>query len=160
MTNWYAIFYWLTVADGIKEVFNVLAIIGAVALVISIIGLFVSASSASNGYSDKNEWTLWTKTWKRVFTVVSIFTFISTLITVFIPTKKDALIIIAGGAVGNFVTQDSSARKIPSEVMMLLRTKIKDEINETTIKEALSGEADTLKNKSKEELLLILKNKK
>jgi len=167
MTNWYSIFYWLTVSDGIKSALNPLIIIFSFVSAISLVGYFISsgylASELNSGYKNERDaasWGVWVRTWKNTFFTGIFILLLSTFAYVLIPSKKDALIIIAGGTVGNFVTQDSSARKIPAEVMNLLRVKIKEEINETTIREAIEGQTDTLKNKSKAELLEILKSKK
>jgi hypothetical protein len=75
---------------------------------------------------------------------------------IFIPTKKDALIIVAGGAVGEFITSDSSSKQIPYELTSLLREKIKSEISEIRLTGDLS--VDTLKEKTKEELIEMIKN--
>jgi hypothetical protein len=74
---------------------------------------------------------------------------------VFCPSKRDALAIVAGGAVGNFITSDSSAKEIPAELTILLREKIKEEIREVKS----GGILDTLQSKTKEELIEMYKNK-
>lgn len=167
MTNWYSIFYWLTVADSIKTNLGIIAIITLIITLISLIGLFLSTNALAQNQVDREqenveakEWRVWVKAWRTSFISALIICFITGFLWMFAPTKKDALIIIAGGAVGNFITQDTSARALPSDVMNLLRVKIKEEINEVSLKEALTNEKDTLKDKSKEELLQILKNKK
>lgn len=68
------------------------------------------------------------------------------------------MIIIAGGTVGNFITSDSSAKQLPSEALLLLRTKIKSEIEELKIN-PIEELKDTLSGKSKEELIKLLKQK-
>lgn len=147
--NFYKLFYWVTVADNVKTFLIVFTVI------FTFISLIATACYLVNTDEPKSQatsrkWMFWAYPFMVFFWAAFIFA----------PSKRDALIIIAGGAVGNFITRDSSAKAIPSEVMMLLRTKIKEEINETTIKEALSGETDTLKNKTREQLEEIIKNKK
>jgi hypothetical protein len=162
--NWYQIFYWVTVADGVSTFCLTVSIIFTVAACISAIGLFASSYNASDqlqvyGPEDKDykSWFFWTKTWRRTFTLTVIPAVLLGLMTVLIPTKKDALIIIAGGTVGNFITSDSSSKAIPAEAMVLLREKIKAEIKETKLTDVF--QVDTLKDKSKEELIELLKKK-
>lgn len=172
MTNWYQIFYWLTVADGVKQFFDVASSVFQVFTIISFILLLGCSWGVAYNISDSYIETKEDedkdpdiRAWKRIrLTIAGIFytSLILCVITwigyVVVPSKKDALIIIAGGAVGNFVTKDSSAKQIPSEVMLLLRTKIKQEIKETSLKEVVNGEVDTLKNKTPEQLREIIKN--
>ena len=157
--NWYQIFYWVTVADGVKVFFNTFAIIFTVAFVLTTIGYFVSTSykaDSNAGGSDDREWAIWLGAWKRMWMVCVICMPIFWAGWVFCPSKKDAVVIIAGGAVGNFITSDSSARQIPAELTLLVREKMKSEIEE--LKSDIS--TDTLQAKTKEELIEILKNKK
>lgn len=169
MTNWYSVFYWLTVADGVKEFFDGSSDTFTFFTISSFIGYMICTgvvSSIASNYKTPEEKSdyiaakIWLKGFKTAFITFIILCIITWAGYIFTPSKKDALIIIAGGAVGNFVTQDSSARAIPSEVMMLLRTKIKEDINETSLKEAIGINTDTLKDKSKEELIKLLKEKK
>lgn len=157
--NWYKVFYWVTVADGVKVFFNTFAIVFTVIFCIAAIGYFVSTNSKSSGYSesDREGWTIWVRAWKRVFTVAIICMPLFWAGWVFCPSKKDAVVIIAGGAVGNFITSDSSSRQIPAEMTLLIREKMRSEIKELKMSDML--ETDTLKNKTKEELIEILKKK-
>jgi hypothetical protein len=45
---------------------------------------------------------------------------------IFTPSKKDALLIVAGGQTLNFLTTDSSSKKIPHELSSFLLTEIKN----------------------------------
>lgn len=150
--NFYEIFYWMTVADSIKTVSAVLAVVFGI--------YFIIATIAAFGGFDSDDWSEW-KPISRViyfwFSVIFIFSLFSWIL---VPKKKDILIIIAGGAVGEFITSDKNAKQIPSEVMLLLRSKIKEEISEANLKSLVSDSmADTLKDKSKEELIELLKKK-
>lgn len=162
--NWYSIFYWISVADGIKTITGTIAVISLIFWIISVACLFVASRYlAATVHSvpdekqsiDHKEWSIWTKTWRRVFTTLLVVSIISALINVAIPSRKDCLVIIAGGAVGNFITRDSSAKQIPSEVMTLLRTKIQSEIGGIS----LTGVKDTLESMTKEQLIEILRKK-
>lgn len=163
-TNWYNVFYFLTVGDNIRNVFSVLSGLTIITFVISLIGLFISTTATSDklsyyGATEKDNgylsWKHWKETWGKTF-YVSLFSVIfSSIFVIFIPSKKDSLIIIAGGAVGNFISTDSTSKQIPSEAMILLRDKIRSEIKELNINDIV--DKDTLKEKTKEELIELLK---
>lgn len=165
LTNWYSIFYWISVADGVKSFFDVssnmfswfasLAIITWIMVSVAH-ATYTGATNQSDMQTTKGLLTAkdWLKTFSYMMLIPAIFTWMG---YVFCPSKKDALIIIAGGAVGNFITKDSSASQIPAEAMTLLRDKIRSEIREVNITEGIT---DTLENKSKEELIKLIKDKK
>jgi hypothetical protein len=160
--NWYSIFYWVTVADGVKMFFNTFAIIFTVAFIVCTIGYFISANYVSENQggsyeTDRKEWDVWRRAWKRMWTACMISMPLLWAGFVFCPSKKDAVVIIAGGAVGNFITSDSSARQIPSELTLLVREKMRSEIKDLKMSDVL--QTDTLKDKTKEELIEILKKK-
>jgi hypothetical protein len=155
--NWYQIFYWVTVADSVKLFFEAFAWIFTSVFIASCIGYFfcTNAESESKGTSYEAAWGIWTKAWKRIWTATIVLMPIFWAGNIFCPSKKDAIVIIAGGAVGNFVTSDSSARQIPAELTLLIREKMRSEIEE--LREDISP--DTLKDKTKEELIELLKRK-
>jgi hypothetical protein len=160
--NWYNIFYWVTVADGVKDFFDwfsnffsVIAIISGIILAIFVAGIGIgSASDGVDGFENDSENRYWLNFWRKTFIWFTILACITWAGYVFTPSKKDALIIIAGGSVGQFITSDSSAKQIPSEITNLLKNKIK-ELNEYSI----VGNKDTLSNLTKEELINIIKSK-
>lgn len=165
MNNFYQIFYWITVADNVKSFLDGASNFFTWMAILSTIGFFICTGVVSSFTSKYQEdkyktWDVWKKGFKSFAIPFWILMFITWLGFVATPSKKDALIIIAGGTVGNFITQDSSAKKVPSEVMELLRGKIKAELKETNLKEALMDNTiDTLKDKSVEELKQIIKEK-
>ena len=168
--NWYSIFYWISVADKVSDILSTIAIITLLTSIVTCIGWFVSASNVSENTSGANEtasdynksnylgWLVWLRAWKVACVISLIFCFISSIMWAALPTKKDALLIVAGGAVGQFITTDSSAKQIPAEAMTLLRAKIRSEIVE--LNNPIEVLTDTLQEKSKEELIELLKNKK
>jgi hypothetical protein len=75
------------------------------------------------------------------------------------------IIIIAGGAVGQFVTTDSSARELPADITRFLRGEILKATSELTDEArqsvGIDTEAEKIKKMSREELeKLLLENKK
>lgn len=161
--NWYKIFYWITVADNVKKFFDVFSNIAATGFIITgivLIGIVISygdASSRGITEDDSKSYKYWISSVRRIFITFSILTVVLWSGYVFTPTKKDALIIVAGGAVGNFITSDSNSRQIPFEVTQLLREKIKTEIEELHVSDDVT---DTRKNKTKDELIKLLQEKK
>lgn len=161
--NWYSIFYWITVADGVKDFFDVFSDLfswGAVIALGTTILIIVYSKDASQNFTESAEQSnkYWITFFRRTAIWFSLLAFITWGGYVFTPTKKDALLIVAGGAVGQFITTDSSSKQIPAEAMTLLRTKIRSEIME--LNNPIESLSDTLKEKSKEELIELIKSKK
>ena len=118
-TNWYKIFYWMTVADGVKEGSLVIGIITAI-----ILGVYCVGYGIAN--SDGDTWVpgLWMK---RTMYTLLIMCSIAWLARLFVPSKKDMLLIVVGGAVGNFITTDSSSRAIPADLTKYLHKALQKE---------------------------------
>ena len=163
--NFYKLFYWISVADKLGSLLTWFSISTGIALVITVIGYFVSSGYCSSeirsGGLDQQstsyrEWDVWRKIWKTTLIISIIFFSIFSIANVALPSKNDSLLIVAGGAVGNFIVSDSSSRQIPSELTLLVRQRLKEEIQNVS----LTGTKDTLISKSKEELMEIIKNKK
>lgn len=157
--NWYNIFYWLTVADSVKSFFdvfsNIFTILSVVSLIIMIF-MIIAVNDSTNSEESVTSIKWWLSCFRRIWIWCMVMLFITWAGYVFTPSKKDAMVIIAGGAVGNFITKDTSARQIPAEIMTLLRDKIRSEIREVNADTV----TDTLASKSKEELIDLIKNKK
>jgi hypothetical protein len=163
--NWYEIFYWVTVADGVKGFFDAISNVFLFLSIISFITywiVFFSYRSERTGEEpsdpkERKEYRFWVRVCRNTF----IWCFTLMTITwagyVFCPSKKDAIVIIAGGAVGNFITSDSSAKQIPAELTLLIRERMRSEIKEIKSDDIFS--VDTLAGKSKEELIELLKKK-
>lgn len=165
--SWYKIFYWLTRADSIKDFFDSVSnifvfftFIFFIVLVITNIGKAIQISE--NNIEDEEEekkdatiraWELAKKYSTKLFYPFLIITLITWTVYVFIPTKKDCLLIIAGGAVGNFITSDSSAKQLPSDVTKFLHLSLKKETedlsNEAKQELGISTPKETLLNKAK-----------
>lgn len=164
--NWYQIFYWVTVADGVKSFFDAFSNFFMTVMIVAIIawgiamGVYASEKSSSYGMSEKDikEYKFWISTFRKIMIWGMIWTTITWAGYIFCPSKRDAVTIIAGGAVGNFITSDSSARQIPAELTLLVREKMRAEIKDLKSDDFLK--TDTLASKTKEELIELLKQKK
>ncbi|MFZ4631682.1 MAG: hypothetical protein ACOYL8_00570 [Patescibacteria group bacterium] len=178
--NWYSIFYWLTVADSVKNffdsvsnIFTFFAVVFFIILIIASIGKAVTPA-VNNDKDDEEEKTdSEVRSWEKVriysqkffypFLAVALITWFGYVLT---PTKKDCLLIVAGGSVGNFISSDSTAKQLPGDVTKFLHLSLKKEISELsadgrkeigiqTPKEKL---LDKAVNMSKEELINYLKS--
>lgn len=153
--SWYSIFYWLTVADGVKQFFDIasntfttFAILSFIATIIT--GIVKASSAYQSGdkrSAENNDVYMGSKIVLRwVLTLCIAFTFLASITWagyIFTPSRNQCLVIVAGGAVGNFITSDSNAKAIPSELSLLLRTELKDQIKNVG-KENLAGAKEVL----------------
>jgi hypothetical protein len=160
MTNWYKIFYWLTVADNFKDFFIVWIVLFMIISVVSTILWIVGRSSEdlmdTKVGANAAKWMKWSIPFCILFWTLFLMT----------PSKSDTLLIIAGGAVGNFVTSDSSSRAIPSEITQFLHMKLQGEIAGASndIKAQLGVQSpkeklmDKVKSMTKEQLIEYLQS--
>lgn len=175
MTNYYNVFYWLTVSDGVKLFFDESSNIFTVGSIVALIGLVIcslfraSCATTSEEEDKKNDsvrsWEIARKYFSRIFYTLLPLAIICWMGYVLTPTKKDCLMIVAGGAVGNFIQSDSSSKALPADVTKFLHLSLKKEISSLgedvkrefdmqTPKEKLM---DKVKELSKEQLIEYLK---
>lgn len=133
--NYYSVFYWLTVADGVKEVFDTFSNIFTALTVVSLIAFAIMIGTTIEYKGDKESADYksslsWRKFIGRIYWICQIICIITWLGYVFTPTKKDCLLIVAGGAVGNFITTDTSARAIPADITKFLHLSLNKEIED------------------------------
>jgi hypothetical protein len=166
--NWYSIFYWISVADGVKSIFYGGAILFTVFASVCFAGMLITKLTKAVYEATKQESyeyntamatvkscdTL-SKWWNRTVTPFIFLAIILWMGYAFAPSKRDSLIIVTGGAVGNFITSDSSVKAIPSEAMTLLRDKIRQEIKEMNTPVTQKK----IEDMTKEELIELLKKK-
>lgn len=168
MTNWYQIFYWVSVADKVKgffdttsNIFTASTVICLIAAIICTVCYYVSITSNSIKTDDEEKTdpeTRGARKLKNIFLRAMYVSLGLSILTwggyVLTPSKQDAILIVAGGAVGNFITSDSSSKAIPAEAAELLRDKIRSEIKQVK----MGSVTDTLAGKSKEELEQLYKD--
>lgn len=182
--DFYEIFYALTVSDGVKKCFDVFSnifswftVLSFLIIIATMIGkaTTVSSNNLKNENEDKtdSDWRAWETARKVAMT--GFFTFLPLCIITWIgyvatPTKKDCLLIIAGGAVGNFIVSDSSSKQLPSDVTQFLHLSLKNEIKDLgeAAKKEISVQLgtqtpkdkliDKVKELSKEQLIEYLKS--
>ena len=118
--NWYFIFYLAGIADNLSGLF------GGVAIASTVI-MAILAMWASMAYYD-GELPIAGKLAKMAL-ISAICCGVLWAIT---PTKKDMMLIVAGGAVGEFVQNDEYAKQIPADVTEWLHKEIRESIADTT----------------------------
>jgi len=118
------LFYWLTVADNARTFFGWGV---AIFTIILIVATFINGSMALD---DKPELTdpkspirVVARKWQFIGVFFSILFWSLYLFT---PSKKDALLIVAGGQTMNFLTTDSVAKQIPHELSHFVVTELKN----------------------------------
>lgn len=165
--NWYKLFYWISVADNFKGFVFAIAVFATVVMCLVFIIAAVTRMNAAESIGEWQEddkltkaksWLNMCKFACKVF--IPIFC-VFWLIYILTPSKSDTIMIIAGGAVGQFITSDSSSKKIPAEITTFLRAKIQTLTAEAKedlgIMDAKSQKIKDLENLTKEELIERLK---
>jgi len=153
--NYTELFYWLTVADNARTLFVCGIVIFTIPSVISIAGLFIMGSNEED--LDSKERVLARKwAWRSVPLMILFWG-----LFVFTPSKKDALLIVAGGQTMNFLTTDKSAKQIPHELSTFIVTELKnmaaDAKVDLNIKDQKQKILDEAKNMSAKELVEKMK---
>ena len=140
--NYTNVFYWLTVADNARDFFFIFMLIFTV---ISGIATLCYLVQKMDGYDEDDaksarKWVFWSYPFMIFFWSLFIFT----------PSKRDALLIIGGGQVVNFLTTDSTTRQIPHELSTFIVSELKTMANDAKL-EFKSGETkERLLNEAKE----------
>lgn len=135
--NYYKLFYWLTVADSLKNIMLIFGIASAIFF------LIVSVYYITDSASDEKL----TKRWRMGFLISTVLCLI---IYAFTPTKRDSLLIIAGGGAMEFLTTDSSAKKLPTELTNFVVTELHSMAEEAKV--------SIMSNNYKQEMLNRAKN--
>jgi uridylate kinase len=68
---------------------------------------------------------------------------------IFTPSKKDALLIVAGGQTLNFLTTDSTAKQIPHELSNFVVTELKNMAKDAAVDLNISSQKDKILEKAK-----------
>lgn len=114
--------YWLTRFDGI----NVFLII------IMVVGLVLTIISATAYIVVKNEDYIdgcWSKFWVKLFKCCFPTTIIVTLLLIFIPTTKEAFMILGVGGTIDYVKSNDTTKQLPDKCIEAL-SKWVDSLNE------------------------------
>lgn len=66
------------------------------------------------------------------------------------PTKKDALLIVAGGSTLNYLTSDSTAKQLPHELSSYLVTEIRNMAEENKVKLSINDNKQKILEEAKQ----------
>lgn len=147
--NYTSLLYWFTVLDGFKIFLTACAIISTIVCVVCFLVWMFDNFDRDSVAEIPFKW----------FLPITIF---FALTIIFVPSRKDLAIIIIGGETMNFLANDSTAKQIPHDLLVLCQSEIKNiakeaqtELKINTQKEEI---LDKAKNMSKDELLKTLKS--
>jgi hypothetical protein len=156
--NWYSIFYWVTRADSVKDFFDIASNLFTTFAVITFLVLIIISAFAkmiivdnnltSEEDEDKNANYRGYKRLRGYFATIFYTTLALSLITwtgyVFTPTKKETLLIIAGGGTMQFLTTDSAAKQIPHELSTFVVTELKSMAKEAQVDLGIATQKDKI----------------
>jgi len=115
--NYTTLFYWLTVADNARVMFKAgLVMFSIIAFIATVANILFRSDSQEDSAVQARKWMWWSYPFMFLFWSLFIFT----------PSKKDALLIVAGGQTMNFLTTDSTAKQIPHELSNFVVTELKN----------------------------------
>ena len=140
------LFYWLVVADNARTMFIVFMVVFTVIAAIATLA-FIMTGDSPEDQAMSRKWMWWSYPFMILFWSLFVFT----------PSKKDALLIVAGGQTLNFLTTDESAKQIPSELSGFILTELKNMATEAQVELNIKDQKDKLLEEAKtmttEELL-------
>jgi len=122
MTN-YEKLYWLTRLDNIQGFVTTGLIISSVVLFMWYMGMFITCYDSED---IKRYSTNHSKYRLLSFWIAIIFS----ILLVFIPSKNDALLIIAGGKTMDYIQKDTSLSKIPYQTTSIISRYLDKELEE------------------------------
>jgi len=132
------LFYWLVVADNARIMFITFVVIFTLISSLATFAYFLNTDDEENQLiSCKWMW------WSYPFMIFFWF------LTVFTPSKKDALLIVAGGQTLNFLTTDESAKQIPSELSGFILTELKNMAYEAKVELGIKDQKERLIDEAK-----------
>lgn len=114
--------YWITRLDGINVLLNVMTVLGIVLTVISIGGYIITKN-------DDYVNDCWKEFWIKLFKYCFPTTIIITLLFLFTPTTKEALMIWGVGGTIDYVKSNDTAKQLPDKCIEAL-DKWVDSLNE------------------------------
>jgi hypothetical protein len=144
------LFYWLSVADNAKVFFAWGIFIFMLILIISTAVHMAIVSSSESSKDEKDvdsrirrvtrSWQFTGLFWSMVFWSLYIFT----------PSKKDALLIVAGGQTLNYLTTDTITKQIPREMSNFVLTELKNMAKDAEVDLNISNRKEQILNDIKE----------
>lgn len=161
--NWYKLFYWITRADSVKDFFDSASNIFTTFAILSFfVFVFMSAFAksviSSSGCKTEEEelkdpevrgYMKMRRYFASIFYVSLGLSLITWLGYVFVPTKKEALIIMAAGGTMEYFTTDSTAKQIPHEMTTFVVTELKSMAKEAQVDLGIATQKDKILDEAK-----------
>jgi hypothetical protein len=139
--NYTKLFYWLVVADNAKAFFVAFIIIFTIISLIATIAFFAASAQSEAEYQKMSrKWMWWSYPFMVLFWALYVFT----------PNKKDALLIVAGGQIANFMTSDSTARQIPHEALTFVVTELKSMASDAKVDLGINDQKSKILEEAKQ----------
>lgn len=121
--------YWITRLDGINTFLSILVVLGVIALVLFIIGYWAKEylKPYIDEYVDDDEYVVacMMPKFSKPFVIAGV---VATLLLIFIPTTKEALLIYGVGGAIDYVQSNETIKKLPDKAVEAL-DKYLDELN-------------------------------
>lgn len=121
--NNYEKLYWLTRLDSINGLFCIIGVISFISLLVYYIGM---ACSCFDKEDIKEYFEQFGKTIKIAYPLLVI----SLLITTFLPTKNEAILIVVGEKTLDFAQSDTSLAKIPAQTTKIILDYLDKELKQ------------------------------
>lgn len=121
----YSKIYWLTRLDALHTFFGVMALLGLIAVCVILITSGIN--KACEEEYDKAEY--YKKAMPKIKWVAPV-AILSFLIYGLIPTRTEALLIVAGGKTMDYVQSDTSLRKIPYQTTTIISEFLDKQLQE------------------------------
>lgn len=139
MNNYQSLFYWMTVADQAKIFFITVAIVMSIVGIASILIALGAFDHDDDQMNKARKWVFFSWPFMIVFWMLWVFT----------PTKKDALLIVAGGGAMNYLASDSTARQIPHELLEFTKVNLQNMAEEAKVSLGIQSQKDKILEEAK-----------
>jgi hypothetical protein len=138
--NYTKLFYWLTVADNAKTLFvTFIWIFTFISVVATCAYIYACTEEEDKTQTMTRKWMWWSYPFMILFWSLYIFT----------PSKKDALLIVAGGQTLNFLTTDSTSKQIPHELTSFVVTELKNMAENAKVDLGIASQKDKILEEAK-----------
>lgn len=134
MMNFYWLFYFLSIVENLTITFAIVwGFSLAIWVVFTAIWMYNKGERATYNdgdgryYKQHDLWVKLSTKFIRVF--LPLFIVFCTLF-IFTPSRNGILLIVAGGAIGEFITSDENTKEIPAELAEWFRAEISSEMRE------------------------------
>lgn len=105
--------YWITVLGRISCITGILSAVSFIALVVLIVACIVAYFDDSTSVEDSKKVVKITK-------IVGIFAISITVLTIFVPSTKQALLIYGVGGTVDYIRQNPTAKQLPDKCIKVL----------------------------------------